>query len=198
MYKNEINKVIDSEYKAIRLMKENLDYEMLDKVIRLIKKCKGKVVFLAVGKSGHVCKKLAATFASTGTPSFFVHGTEACHGDLGMIENKDVVILMSNSGSTKEVIQNIEPIKKIGATTIGFTSKKESPLAKNTDYQIIYRCDKEADELNLAPTVSSTLALVLGDSIACALSKDKHFTRMDFFKFHPNGALGEALKKEIK
>lgn len=198
MYRNEINKVIDDEYNAINLMKENLDYPMLDKVISLIKECKGKVVFVGVGKSGHICKKLAATFASTGTPSFFVHGTEACHGDLGMIESKDIVILMSNSGSTKEVVQNIEPIRKIGATIIGFTSKSESPLAKNSDYQIIYKCNKEADELNLAPTVSSTLALVLGDAIACSLSSSKNFTRMDFFKFHPNGALGEALKKEAK
>lgn len=198
MYKEELNKVISSEYNAIELMKENLDYETLDKVVELLSKCEGKVIFLAVGKSGHISKKLAATFASTGTPSFFVHGTEACHGDLGMIEAKDIVILMSNSGTTKEVVQNIAPIKRIGATTIAFTSKKESILAKECDYQIIYRCDKEADELNLAPTVSSTLALVLGDAIACALSKKKSFTRMDFFKYHPNGALGESLKKEMK
>lgn len=198
MYKNDLEKVINEEYNAIKEMEENLDYKMLNEIIELLYSCKGKIVFLGVGKSGHVCEKLAATFASTGTPSFFVHGTEACHGDLGMIMKDDIAILMSNSGSTKEVIQNIEPLKRNGVTVIGFTSKKDSPLAKNSDYQIIYKCEKEADELNLAPTVSSTLALVLGDALACALSKKRKFTRMDFFKYHPNGALGEALKKEIK
>lgn len=198
MYKKNINKYIDREYLAIRAMRNNLDYEMLDKVIRVIKKCKGKVIFMGVGKSGHIGEKLAATFSSTGTPSFFVHATESCHGDLGMIEAKDVVILMSNSGSTKEVIQNITPLRNIGATLIGFTSKKGSILAKDTDYQIIYPCECEADELNLAPTNSSTVSLVLGDAIACALSESYNFKRSDFFKYHPNGALGEALKKELK
>ena len=130
--------------------------------------------------------------------SFFVHGTEACHGDLGMIESNDIVILMSNSGSTKEVTQNIEPIKRIGATTIAFTSKEESKLAKECDYKIIYPSLKEADKLNLAPSVSSTLSLVLGDAIALTLSESYNFTKENFFRFHPNGALGESLKKEIE
>ena len=198
MYKTDLENVINKEYDAISIMKSNLDYEEIEKVINAIKNTKGKVVFLGVGKSGHICEKLAATFSSTGTPSFFVHGTEACHGDLGMITKDDIVILLSNSGATKEVTQNINPLRNIGCKTIGFTSKKDSYLAKNTDYQLIYHFEKEADHLGLAPTVSSTLALVLGDAIACALSKSYDFKKEDFFKFHPNGALGEALSKECK
>lgn len=195
---NIIQDVILKEYDAIKIMSETLDYEMLDQVVNLIHNNKGKLIFIGVGKSGHICEKLAATFASTGTPSFFIHGTEACHGDLGMISKDDIVILMSNSGTTKEVTQNIAPIKKIGAKIIGFTSKKDSPLGQETDLQIIYPSLKEADPLNLAPTVSSTLCLVLGDAIAINLSSLKKITREDFFKFHPNGALGESLKKEFK
>ena len=195
---NEIKRVIEVENEAIIEMIDTLDYDNLYKVIDVIKNRTGKVIFLGVGKSGHICKKLAATFASTGTPSFFVHGTEACHGDLGMIEKNDIVILMSNSGTTKEVTQNIIPLRKIGATLIAFTSKEDSLLASSCDYKIIYPSLKEADRLNLAPSVSSTLALVLGDAIALALSKSYNFTKEDFFKFHPNGALGESLKKELK
>ena len=198
MFKDGIKEAIISERNAIEEMERSLDYDNLENICQLINNCQGKMIFLGVGKSGHVCKKLAATFSSTGTPSFFVHGTEACHGDLGMIEKKDIVILMSNSGTTKEVTQNIRPLRNIGCKTIGFTSKKDSYLAKNTDYQLIYHFEKEADHLGLAPTVSSTLALVLGDAIACALSKSYEFKKEDFFKFHPNGALGEALSKECK
>ena len=198
MYKKSIETVITKERDAINVMLKSLDYNELDKVIRVIKKTKGKVVFMGVGKSGHIGEKLAATFSSTGTASFYVHCTESCHGDLGMIEQRDTVILISNSGSTKEVTQNIEPLRKIGATLIAFTSKKDSVLAKSCDYQIIYPSLSEADHLNLAPTVSSTLTLVLGDAIGCAISKDKDFTRSDFYKYHPNGALGESLKKEVK
>ena len=195
---NEIKRVMSEERDAISTMIDNLDYKNIDEIVNILKNRKGKIIFLGVGKSGHICKKLAATFSSTGTPSFFVHGTEACHGDLGMIESNDIVILMSNSGSTKEVTQNIEPIKRIGATTIAFTSKEESKLAKECDYKIIYPSLKEADKLNLAPSVSSTLCLVLGDAIALTLSESYNFTKENFFRFHPNGALGESLKKEIE
>ena len=195
---NEIKRVMSEERDAISTMIDNLDYKNIDEIVNILKNRKGKIIFLGVGKSGHICKKLAATFSSTGTPSFFVHGTEACHGDLGMIESNDIVILMSNSGSTKEVTQNIGPIKRIGATTIAFTSKEESKLAKECDYKIIYPSLKEADKLNLAPSVSSTLSLVLGDAIALTLSESYNFTKENFFRFHPNGALGESLKKEIE
>ena len=171
MFKDGIKEAIISERNAIEEMERSLDYDNLENICQLINNCQGKIIFLGVGKSGHVCKKLAATFSSTGTPSFFIHGTEACHGDLGMIEKEDIVILMSNSGTTKEVTQNLEPIKKIGATTIAFTSNPNSKLALECDYKIIYPKLKEADHLNLAPTNSSTMCIVLGDAIACSISK---------------------------
>ena len=175
----------------------NFDFDY-DNILSVLENCSGKIVFMGVGKSAHIGKKLAATFASLGIPSFFVHSTEAMHGDLGMIESKDIAILISNSGNTSEVVQNIVPLKNNGVTTIAFTSGKESKLAKLCDYLILFPKLKEADELNLAPTSSTTMTLVLGDAIGCELSKRKGFTRENFYRFHPNGALGESLKKEIK
>ena len=186
---------MEKERNAISRMIEQTEgrYET---IINLFLNCKGKIVFMGVGKSGHIGEKLAATFASLGTPSFFVHSTEAMHGDLGMIEPNDIAVLISNSGTTKEVVQDVIPLKNNGVTTIAFTSGSESVLAKSCDYAIIYPKEDEADRLNLAPTVSSTLALVLGDAIACELSERRNFSRNDFHRFHPNGALGEMLTKE--
>jgi KpsF/GutQ family protein len=175
----------------------NFDFDY-DNILSVLENCSGKLVFMGVGKSAHIGKKLAATFASLGIPSFFVHSTEAMHGDLGMIESKDIAILISNSGNTSEVVQNIVPLKNNGVTTIAFTSGKESKLAKLCDHLILFPKLKEADELNLAPTSSTTMTLVLGDAIGCELSRRKGFTRENFYRFHPNGALGESLKKEIK
>ncbi len=169
-----------------------------DDILNLFANCKGKLAFMGVGKSGHIGKKLAATFASLGLPAFFVHSTEAMHGDLGMIEPSDIAILISNSGNTQEVVQNIKPLKNNGVTTVAFTSGKESLLAQQCDYLLLYPKLAEADNLNLAPTVSSTLTLVLGDAIACELSSRKNFKREDFYKYHPNGALGAMLAKENK
>ena len=190
-----LKEVMEKERDAINRMieSENGQYE---EILKLFGACKGKIVFMGVGKSGHVGEKLAATFASLGTPSFFVHSTEAMHGDLGMIESRDIAVLISNSGSTQEVLQNVAPLKRNGVTTVAFTSKKDSPLAKDCDYTIIYPSLAEADKLNLAPTVSSTMTLVLGDALACELSARKRFTREDFHKYHPNGALGAKLEGE--
>lgn len=179
---------------VLKMMEE--DEAQYDKVLALFESCKGKIVFMGVGKSGHIGEKLAATFASLGIPSFFVHSTEAMHGDLGMIEPKDIAVLISNSGNTQEVLQNVAPLRRNGVTTVSYTAGKESKLALSCDYALFYPKMAEADRLNLAPTVSSTLALVLGDAIACELSARKQFGREDFHKFHPNGALGEMLKKE--
>ncbi len=194
---NELKKYMQAERDAISQMIEETTTQY-DKVLDLLQYCKGKIVFMGVGKSGHIGEKLAATFASLGLPSFYVHSTEAMHGDLGMIEPKDIAILISNSGNTQEVVQDVAPLKRNGVATVAFTSGKESKLAKECDYAIFYPKLSEADELNLAPTVSSTLTLVLGDAIACELSKRKGFTRNDFHKFHPNGALGAMLKEEQK
>ena len=166
-----------------------------EEAVNVLAECKGKVVFMGVGKSAHIGQKLAATFA--GTPSFFVHSTEAVHGDLGMIEENDVAVLISNSGNTQEVVQDLPCLKKIGCKTVAFTSGENSKLAQGCDYLLLYPKCKEADELGLAPTTSSTVTLVLGDAIACELSRRKNFTKENFFKYHPNGALGAALKTEL-
>ncbi len=165
-------------------------------VAQAILDCKGKLVFLGVGKSAHIGKKLAATFASTGTVSTFVHGTEACHGDLGMITADDLVVLISNSGNTVEVTQNIAPLRRIGAKLVAFTAGRESALAKGCDLLLPIPRIGEADDNDLAPTNSSTVTLVLGDALAVAVSSAKNFTRTDFYRYHPNGALGAALKEE--
>lgn len=190
-----LRSVMEKERDAITKMLESADAQY-DEVLRVLENCQGKLVFMGVGKSAHIGEKLAATFASLGIPAFFVHSTEAMHGDLGMIEARDIAILISNSGNTQEVVQNIEPLRRNGVTTVAFTSGKESQLAKGCDYLLTYPKLDEADTLNLAPTISSTLTLVLGDAIACELSSRKRFGREDFYKFHPNGALGAALKKE--
>ena len=192
-----LKEVMQKERDAITEMIEQAD-KQYDAVLNLFQNCKGKLVFMGVGKSGHIGKKLAATFASLGIPSFYVHSTEAMHGDLGMIESKDIAVLISNSGNTQEVVQNVEPLKRNGVTTVAFTSGKDSALVRMCDYALLYPKIAEADSLNLAPTVSSTLALVLGDAIACEISTRKNFKREDFYRFHPNGALGEMLKKEKK
>ncbi|WP_270335144.1 KpsF/GutQ family sugar-phosphate isomerase [Ligilactobacillus acidipiscis] len=166
------------------------DYE---NVINILLNAKGRVIFMGVGKSGHVGQKLAATFASTGTPSFFVHATEAMHGDLGMITKSDLVIDISNSGETKEALAPLEAIHKIGASVIALTGNKNSSLAKQSDYLLLVHIDKEADRFNLAPTTSSTAVLAFGDGLALAISELKGFTEDNFGLYHPGGALGARL-----
>lgn len=192
---NQIKSTMRKEKEAIELMIEQLDPQ-LDLVVDLIEACTGKVIFIGIGKSGHIGKKLAATFASTGTPSFFLHAAEAVHGDLGMITEQDVCILLSNSGNTAEVCQNIEWIERIGAKSVAFTSNAESILAKKCDFLIYYPPIEEADPLGLAPTSSSTMALVMGDALASALMMRRSFTAKDFYRYHPGGALGSKLRCE--
>lgn len=193
-----IQDVIKSEVSAITKVEEDLnnhnqDYEdVVNKIINL----KGRLIFTGVGKSGHIGEKLAATFASTGTPSFFVHSTEAMHGDLGMITKEDLVIAISNSGETKEIVNIIAPIHRIGAEIIALTGNKNSTLAQKSDFLLLVQVNGEADQFNLAPTNSSTSTLVIGDAIAVTVSKAKNFSEKDFGKFHPGGALGKKLLKE--
>lgn len=196
MIQDMIQEVLRTEAEAIEIMRAQTGAQY-DEVVQLFYHCEGKVVFMGVGKSGHIGQKLAATFSSTGTPAIFVHGTEACHGDLGMIERRDVAVLISYSGNTAEAVQNIAPLKKIGCKTVAFTAGADSALAKGCDFRLLFPRLKEADELNLAPTASSTMTLALGDAIACALSRMRGFTRDDFYRYHPNGALGASLKTEL-
>ncbi len=190
-----IKDYIQREMEALAQLSEGAN-ERYEEIVQLFLNCKGRVIFMGVGKSGHIGKKLAATFASLGIPSYFVHSTEAMHGDLGMLLETDVAVLISNSGNTQEVVQNVQPLKNNGVTTVAFTSGAESALAKGCDHVILYPKLKEADDLNLAPTVSSTMTLALGDAIACEVSARKNFSREGFHRYHPNGALGEQLKKE--
>ena len=155
--------------------------------------CQGKVVVSGMGKSGHIGKKMAATFASTGTPSFFMHPGEANHGDFGMLSPNDVVIAISNSGETNELVGLLPSIKRIQVPIIAITNKPDSSLAKYADVSLYLGVTKEACSLGLAPTTSTTSTLVLGDALAIALLEAKGFTAQDFAFSHPGGALGKRL-----
>jgi arabinose-5-phosphate isomerase len=194
-YEQLVKKVIKNEIDSLQSIEANVN-NSYEKVIDEICHCQGKVIFMGVGKSGHIGKKLAATFASTGTPSFFVHATEALHGDLGMIEKEDLVIAISNSGETKEVLGPISSIKRIGAKIIAMTGNKHSTLAKNSDMVLEIKVQREADALNLAPSSSSTAVLVAGDAIGLTVSQLKGFKEEDFALFHPGGALGKKLLQD--
>jgi arabinose-5-phosphate isomerase len=166
--------------------------------VELIAGCQGKVVVTGIGKSGHIGKKIAASLSSTGTPAFFVHSAEAVHGDSGMIEKRDVVILLSNSGETMEVLNVLNIIEKIGAKRIAITKNKQSSLAQKCDVALTYSYQKEADHLGLAPTTSALLQLAIGDALAVALCKTKDFTKDDFHLYHPGGSLGVQLSQGPK
>lgn len=192
--KEKIKEAIAIESQALNQLLDNIDDSFVE-AVSLLNECEGKVVITGVGKSGHVGKKLAATFSSTGTPSFFMHSTEGVHGDLGMITEKDVVVLISNSGETQEVLNLLPTINKIDAKKISITSNRNSTLGKNTDVAIQFMYTKEADHLNLAPTTSSTMTLVIGDAMAVTLSQLKAFKKEDFHLYHPGGNLGQQLTK---
>ncbi|MBL4954817.1 SIS domain-containing protein [Neobacillus sp. YIM B02564] len=187
-----ISNVMNSEIDTMLQVKENID-QSYERAVEKILNCTGKVILLGVGKSGHIGKKLAATFASTGTPSFFVHATEAVHGDLGMIEKEDVVIAISNSGETKEVLNTLPSLRRIGASILSITGNKNSTLAKSSEIAIEVRVEREADQHNLAPTNSSTATLVVGDALALTVSQLKGFKKEDFGLYHPGGSLGKQL-----
>lgn len=158
----------------------------------------GRVVVVGMGKSGHIGKKIAATLASTGTPSFFVHPAEASHGDMGMITSADIILALSNSGTTAEILTLLPLIKRLGIKMISLTGNPESTLAKAADVNLNARVEKEACPLNLAPTSSTTAALVMGDALAVALLDARGFTAEDFAFSHPGGALGRRLLLKVE
>ncbi|MEK6372316.1 MAG: KpsF/GutQ family sugar-phosphate isomerase [Acidobacteriota bacterium] len=188
----EAKRVLEVEAAAILGLVEHLDGTFVD-VVELINACSGRVVTMGLGKSGIICKKISATLASTGTPSFFLHPAEAIHGDLGMIVRGDVVLAVSNSGETEELVRLLPSIKRIGAEIVALTGNPASSLAKGADYHLNAAISKEACPLGLAPTASTTATLALGDALAMALLMRKGFKEEDFALLHPGGKIGKRF-----
>ncbi len=187
-------KIIKEERKALKGTEEAINEEF-SKAVKLILDIKGKVVVTGMGKSGLIGQKIAATLASTGTPSFFLHPAEAIHGDLGMISKEDAVLAISNSGETPELLAIIPTIKRWGNPVIAITNNPKSTLAKQSDIHLFLNVKKEACPLNLAPTSTSTATLALGDALAVALLELRGFTEEDFAQLHPGGSLGKKLMR---
>lgn len=167
--------------------------EEFESSVHCILACRGRVVVTGIGKSGHIGKKIAASLASTGTPAFFMHPAEAFHGDLGMVTDKDVVIAISNSGESSEVVKILPIVKRIGANIVAMCGRRDSNLGKHADYYLDISVEKEACPYGLAPTASTTATLAMGDALAISLMKARNFTDQDFAVFHPGGALGRRL-----
>lgn len=185
-------RVLHDEAEAILKLIDRLDTSFED-AVNLISHSSGRVILTGMGKSGHIAKKVSATMASTGTPSFFLHPAEGIHGDLGMVTAQDVIIAYSNSGETGEILNIIPSMKRIGAKMIAVVGNVNSTLAKNSDVVLYAGAEKEADNLGLAPTSSTTAALALGDALAVTLMEKMHFTADNFAVFHPGGSLGRRL-----
>jgi arabinose-5-phosphate isomerase len=184
--------VLATEARAIDALSGRLGAAFVD-AVRALHGCRGRVVVCGLGKSGHIARKLAATLASTGTPALFVHPTEAHHGDLGMIAPGDVVIMLSNSGETDELVALVPHLKRQGATIVAITGNESSSLAQAADFRLDAAVAGEAGPLGVAPTASTTAALALGDALALALLDARGFTLDDFRRKHPGGALGRKL-----
>jgi arabinose-5-phosphate isomerase len=184
--------VIQLEAEALQTLAKRVDGQFAE-ACRLILACTGRVIVTGMGKSGHIGGKIAATLASTGTPSFFVHPGEASHGDVGMITTPDIVLAISNSGETEEILTILPIIKRMGVKLIALTGGLQSSLARQADAVLNAGVEKEACPHNLAPTASTTAALAIGDALAVALLKSRGFTREDFARAHPAGSLGRRL-----
>tara|TARA_R110001592_G_scaffold52649_10_gene161428 strand:- start:23584 stop:24552 length:969 start_codon:yes stop_codon:yes gene_type:complete len=191
-YIKSAKRTIQIEQKAISALSARID-ESFAEACELMKACKGRVIVTGMGKSGHIANKIAATFASTGTPSFFVHPGEASHGDLGMITGSDVVLAISNSGNTTEITTILPLIKRMGAPLISMTGNSQSTLATQSNVHLDISIKEEACPLGLAPTSSTTATLVMGDALAVALLESKGFSETDFAFSHPGGSLGRKL-----
>jgi arabinose-5-phosphate isomerase len=188
----EAKRVLEVEAAAILGIIPHLDQAFID-AVELMATCTGRIVTMGVGKSGIICKKISATLASTGTPSFFMHPTEAFHGDLGMLVRGDVVLAISNSGETEELVRLLPSIKRIGADMVAITGNPASTLARGADHHLNASISREACPLGLAPTASTTVALALGDAVAMALLVRKGFKEEDFGNLHPGGKLGKRF-----
>lgn len=189
--------VIQTEGEAIEALKPRIDDDFV-RACDLCLSCKGRIVVIGMGKSGHIGSKIAATLASTGSPAFFVHPGEASHGDLGMIKRDDVVLAISNSGETEEILTILPIIKRWGVPLISMTGNPESALSREAEVNLDISVDKEACPLGLAPTSSTTATLVMGDALAVALLETRGFTADDFARSHPGGRLGRRLLLHVQ
>jgi len=185
-------KVIKIEGDAVLALQDQIQdkfYDLCDNILDI----KGKLILMGIGKSGHIAQKISATLSSTGTPSFFIHPTEAAHGDLGMIDKKDAILILSNSGETKEIIEILPALKRCAGNVFTLTNNSDSSIAKSGEINIAITASEEACPLDLAPTSSTTLAMVFGDALAVSLLEHRGFTKDDFAKSHPAGQLGKKL-----
>ncbi|CAM8285093.1 KpsF/GutQ family sugar-phosphate isomerase [Candidatus Methylopumilus universalis] len=189
--------VLEIEAQEILSLANRLDDHFVN-AVQLILHCDGRVVVSGMGKSGHIGRKLASTFASTGTPSFFMHPAEASHGDLGMITSNDVVIFLSNSGKSDELLSILPVIKRIGAKIISITGNTDSELARESEIHLSAHVSQEACPLGLSPTASSTASLALGDALAICVLDQRAFTAEDFARSHPGGSLGKRQVVRVK
>lgn len=192
--KNCAYRTINSELDTIEKLRDNLDFTLTE-ALDILENTKGKIILTGMGKSGHIARKIAASFASTGSPSFFVHPAEASHGDLGMISEDDIVIAISNSGESKELIDILNYCKRFGIKLIAITKNSESSLGKAGDIVLLLPNNGEACPLGLAPTNSTTATLVLGDILTSGLIQRKGFTKDEFNQRHPGGKLGSILQR---
>ncbi len=187
-------KVLQTEAAAIIALVDRLD-ENFDRAVKMLYECQGRVIVTGMGKSGIICRKIAATLASTGTSAFFLHPAEATHGDLGVIQPEDVLLAISHSGETQEVLRLLEAIRRIGAHIVALTGNPASTLAQSADVAIDCQVSEEACPLNLVPTASTTAALAMGDALCMTLLVAKGFREEDFAKIHPGGKLGKRLMR---
>ncbi|NIM20351.1 MAG: KpsF/GutQ family sugar-phosphate isomerase [Candidatus Latescibacteria bacterium] len=189
--------VFDAEIQGLREVRDQVG-EDFHRAVETICKCKGRLIVSGVGKSGVIAKKIAATLTSTGTPSFYIHPVEAAHGDLGLVSDKDVVLFVSKSGMSDELRQLLPSLGRLRITIIAITGNRNSLLAKHSDIVLHTKVSREACAMDLAPTTSTTAALVMGDALASALIDRKGFKKDDFARFHPNGILGRRLTLTVE
>lgn len=186
--------LLAAESQALALMTETLDGDFV-RAVRLLLACEGRVVLTGIGKAGIIARKISATLASTGTPSDFLHPAEAIHGDLGRVTSRDVLLALSNSGTTEELLRLLGPVRSLGAQVVAITASEGSPLGENADIVLDYGHVTEACPLGLAPTTSTTVMLALGDALAMAVLSERNFSSEEFARFHPGGNLGRSLMR---
>jgi arabinose-5-phosphate isomerase len=197
MYTERAKQIFTAEIGELQRLRDSID-DSFNQVVDVLFDCQGKIVILGIGKTGIIGHKMAASFASTGTSSIFVNVAEAMHGDLGMINKEDVVILVSNSGETSEILNAIDPIHRIGSTIVALTGNMQSPLAQRADYALSVHVDHEACPLGLAPTTSTTATLLMGDALMVCLMERRQFKAENFALYHPGGALGRKLLGRVE